>query len=336
MRKTLFVFSAFFVLISATYSSTKMISLDRVRWKSKWCVWKDHNDYPEWKKQRIWTENRKKTYIGKYWEPAKKNVKNMIILIAGQQGFAGLSGASNSLTGQADKWDNSFGKGDKSRKLPLNDLSLTSCIVDSGLFNSSDTFLAVVFNANFNWENSSSNKKKVEKAFTKWFLKHGEYSKVKKIFLFGGSRGGVLAMRMSKRIRKDGWLDTPIYIGLIDAVPNREQNELETNDGEKYTNPLNSDKYARYADLYKFYKYGYYPAPLKIKHQLTGSGVILGSLCHAFCFDENSGFYEQEWSDLSHTQIGRCVDKEGEDYQQEYLEAGVIPLMDWINEIMTN
>lgn len=308
----------------------KSISVDRVRWKYNWCCWTDHNEYPEWKNESIWTEYRKKTYIGKYWQPSKSSVRNMVIIIAGQQGSSGSSGCSNCLTGQDGDWDDDWGKGDKSKTAYFDNQSLASRIIDSGLFSSSNTFLALVYNSNFNWENTSSAKTKAEKAFTKWFLKHGYSSSVDNVFILGSSRGGVLAVRMSKRIRQEGWTSTPVYVGIIDAVPNKGQNEIESNNSATCTNPLDSSKYLRWADLYDYY--GGYVAP-DIKHQVTGSGVILGSIAHAFCAD-NFTWYDQTWYNMGHTQIGRCVDNEGEAYKQEYMNAGIIPLMDWIEDIM--
>ena len=57
----------------------------------------------------------------------------------------------------------------------------------------------------------------------------------------------MLAVRMSKRIRQEGWTSTPIYVGIVDAVPNKGQNEIESNNSATCINPLDSDKYLRWA-----------------------------------------------------------------------------------------
>jgi len=206
-------------------AATKTIGIDRVRYQKSKLEWKNNPAYPEWKEQNVSMPNMKKTYIGKYWEPAVNNVKNMIILIAGQQGPRGLVEASNSLTGQKYNWDKGYKIG-MQKQSDINKDSLTARIIDSGLFDPDETFMAVVYNASFQWGNTIKSKKRTVKAFTKWFLKHGTKENVTKIFLLGGSRGGILALRMSKQIRKEGWLDTPVYVGLIDAVPNKQQEKI--------------------------------------------------------------------------------------------------------------
>ena len=90
-----FVLALLLGIFIADAALAKTISVDRVRWKYNWCCWTDHDEYPEWKNEGIWTEYRKKTYIGKYWQPAKSSVRNMVIVIAGQQGSSGSSGCSN-------------------------------------------------------------------------------------------------------------------------------------------------------------------------------------------------------------------------------------------------
>lgn len=309
----------------------KAVTVDRVRWKKSFLTWTDHPDYPEWANEGIWTEYRKNTFISRYWNPGASYADTMIVLIAGQQGSSGSSGCSNCLTGQGADWDDDWGSGDQSKTAYIKDLSLAGRLIDSGLFNRYNTFFSIVFNSNFNWENTSSAKEKAERAFTNWLLKHGNYNNVQRIILLGSSRGGALATRMSKKIlQKSGWNNVPIYVGLVDAVPNDTQDELETANQPTCTNPLNSGYYARRADLATFYSGLNKPT---IRHIVTGAPVILGFAVHAFCAD-NYSWYDQTWENYEHTEIGRCNSSEGAPYNVGMMEAGIVRLYDWIVDIM--
>lgn len=301
-------------------------SVDRVRWKKGTFSWTDHNEYPEWKNEGIWTEYRKNTFISKLWEPSRGNVRTMVMLVAGQQGFSGSSGSSNCLTGQNHTWDKDWGKGDKSRTTRLNGQSLAAKLANSGYFSSSNTFFSVVLNSNFNYENTSGAKEKAENAFTKWFLKHGYSNQVDRIILLGSSRGGALATRVAREIRNhSGWSNTPIFVGLLDAVANNLQNELNTANQPTCPNPLNGNYYSRYANLGAYFSGVTKP---KIRHIATGAPVVAGAV-HSFCYSQTS-WYEHSWANLSHTQIGRCNNKEGDAYDYRYMDAGIDQLLDWV------
>lgn len=302
------------------------VSVDRVRWKKSFLSWKDHGEYPEWKNEGIWTEYRKNTFVAKHWQPSKSNTRTMVLLIAGQQGFSGSSGGSNCLTGQPPGWDDSWGSGDQSKTRYINSQSLAGKLANSGYLNSSNTFMAMVFNANFNWENTKSAKEKAEEAFADWFLKHGNSYNVDKIVLLGSSRGGALSVRLAQNIlKRSEWRNVPIKIGLLDAVANVEQDELKTSGQPACTNPLNSKYYSRKADLSSFFSG--LPKPT-IRHVATGAPVVLGAV-HSFCATENS-WYDHSWANYEHKEIGRCVANEGDAYNQAMVSAGVDKLYQWV------
>jgi hypothetical protein len=309
-------------------------NLDRVRWKSGTFNWKDHESYPQWKNEGIWTEYRKRVYISEYYKPAKSSAKTLVLIMAGQQGSAGLSGSSNCITGQDSNWDNSWGKGDKSKTKYLASGSLAERLINSGRFSSYDTAISVVFDANFNYEYTASAKNKAEEAFTDYLLNKGYSSTVDKIILVGSSRGGALATRMSKNIKqRSGWSNVPVYVGLVDAVPNRSQNELETQGNPQCINPLNSSYYARQADLGSYFSGLNKPI---IRHVVTGAPVIsLGGVgvIHGFCANSSS-WYSQSWANLTHTEIGRCNSSEGAAYNQAKMNAGIVVIYDWLMSVI--
>ena len=325
LKKAILAAATCCMIIPAAYADLTT-SVDRVRWKKGTFNWTDHSQYPEWKNEGIWTEYRKNTFVSKYWEPSRSNVKTLVLLSAGQQGFSGSGGSSNCLTGQGSDWEKNWGKGDQSKNANIKGQSLTAKLVNSGYFSSSDTFLGVVFNTNFNWENTKDAKRKAENAFTKWFLKHGYSNKVERIILLGSSRGGALSTRMARKIRDQaGWANVPIYVGLLDAVPNVEQDELYTAGNPKCYNPYNSKYYSRQADLASYFAGVTKP---KFRHVATGAPVVLGAV-HSFCAVESS-WYEHSWANLTHTQIGRCNDTEGGAYKYQYMDAGIDVLLDWV------
>lgn len=115
-------------------------------------------------------------------------------------------------------------------------------------------------------------------------------------------------------------------MGLVDAVPNTLQDELETSGQPKCTNPLNSSYYSRRADLATFYSGLNKP---HIRHIITGASVILGSAVHSFCGDASS-WYSQTWVNLEHTEIGRCNSNEGSPYSTSFMNVGIVRIFDWI------
>ena len=309
-------------------------SLDRVRWKKGTLNWQDHESYPQWKNEGIWTEYRKRVYISEYWKPSKSSAKTLILIAAGQQGSSGLSGSSNCVTGQDPDWDKDWGKGDKSKTKYLATNSLADRLIHSGRFSSSDTAISVVFDANFNWEYTASAKDKAEQAFSDYLLNKGYSSTVERIILVGSSRGGALVTRVSKNIKKrSGWSSVPVYVGLVDAVPNSDQNELNTKGNPYCYNPYNGGYFARKSDLA-----GYFSGVSKpqIRHVVTGAGVVsIGGigLIHAYCADQTS-WYTQSWANLTHTQIGRCNSSEGGAYNQTYMNAGIVKIYDWLMSVI--
>jgi len=315
------------LLLSTFSHADKSVNVDRVRWKSSFLNWKDHPDYPEWKEAGIWTEYRKQTYVSRYWNPGINYARTLILILPGQQGMSGASGCSNCITGQGADWDKNWGKGDKTKQAYIRDNSLAGQLIDSGQFHAYDTFLGIVFNPNFNWENTASAKNKAENAFANWFLKHGKAANVERIILLGSSRGGTLAARLAKNIlQRKEWSNIPVYLGLIDAVANDLQNELLTANQPTCVNPLNSHFYARKSDLA-----GYFSGLNKpqVRHIITGAPVILGVAVHSFCAD-NYSWYDQSWANLEHTEIGRCNSSEGTAYNTSFMDSGINQIYNWL------
>lgn len=321
---------AILTLTVHTASADTAINVDRVRWKKGTFNWQDHENFSEWKGENIWTENRKKTYVSTYFKPEKSHAKTLIMLIAGQQGSSGSSGGSNCLTGQNQSWDSGWGKGDKTKTTQIKSLSLADRLIQSGHISGYDTFLSIVLNSNFNWGLSQGAKNKAENAFTNWLLKHGDSGQVERVILLGSSRGGALATRMAKNIKsRSGWNSVPVYVGLLDAVPNSGQDELKTSGQPSCTNPLNSRYYARKANLAAFFSGVNKP---QIRHVVTGAPVIsIANAVHGFCADESS-WYQQTWANLEHKEIGRCNSSEGAPYEQAKMDAGIVQLYHWTIE----
>ncbi|MGD2091233.1 MAG: hypothetical protein PVH61_33970 [Candidatus Aminicenantes bacterium] len=325
----LFLLFTLLNLFALEASPSKSITIDRVRYKKNWYSWAEHPDYPEWQNRGVSTLYRKYTFIGKYWEPGKTSVRYMIFTFAGQQGSSGLSGLSNCVTGQDETWLINWDTYAMSDTLSIHGSSLTSQLIDYSGFTSSDTFIAAAFDTMFNWGNTIDQKNKQLKAYADWFCKHAYASNVDKIFLYGSSRGAVLACRLAKAIhQKSGWANVDIYVGALDAVPNKLQEEMEVT-SVTCDNPTQYDSnyYGYVADI--DYYYGSYH-PTKLHHTITGDPVF-GARC--FCAYGLS-WYEQYWCDLEHAQLGQCADCAWCPYDPDYMEIGINALYDWTVDIM--
>ncbi|MBU3917046.1 hypothetical protein KKA14_16050 [bacterium] len=132
---------------------------------------------------------------------------------------------------------------------------------------------------------------------------------------------------MAKKIlEKSGWNNVPVYVGLIDAVPNTVQNELETAGEPIINNPFDSGKYCRRADLAQVFSGLNKPT---IYHIVGGGGVILQSVAHAFCADVS--WYDQTWVDLGHVEMGRCgLSQNNLTYNTNYNETSIVPTYEWV------
>jgi hypothetical protein len=335
MLRTCRLFLIFFMLFTlGTYfvpvaSTSKSITIDRVRYKKNWYSWAEHPDYPEWQNRGVDALYRKYTFIGKYWQPGKSSVRYMIFTFAGQQGSSGLSGLSNCVTGQYGSWLFNWETYAMSDTLTINGDSLTSQLIDYSGFTSSDTFIAAAFDTMFNWGNSIDQKDRQLKAYADWLCKHAYASNVEKIFLYGSSRGAVLACRLARAIhQKSGWANVDIYVGALDAVPNKLQEEMKVT-SVTCDNPTRSNSYyyGYVADIDDYYG-SYYPTELC--HVITGDPVF-GARC--FCASGLS-WYQQHWCALEHTQLGQCADCPGCSYDTDYMEVGIDALYSWTIDIM--
>lgn len=143
-----------------------------------------------------------------------------------------------------------------------------------------------------------------------------------------------MALRMAKNIlSRVRWSDAEIFLGLLDAVPNVEQDELYTRNGSKCYNSLyeNEKYYSRYANLDKYFERLKKP---QIFHLLSGAPVALGFLAHSFCFEERE-WYKQKWVKAEHLPLGRCVANEGEEYAESLASLGIGELYSWLESILS-
>jgi hypothetical protein len=189
-------------------------------------------------------------------------------------------------------------------------------VMQSSMFPSSNTFFATVFDTQFDQLTGDSEKTKILNSFTDWLLTKAYKSNLKGIYLAGSSRGGCLVMRMAQKlINEKGYGDVPIIVHSFDGVCKQTQEELGVYN-EQIDNPVSSasDRKSWKTDMNAQYNS---KSKLRIRHLSSGDEVVwIITGVHSFTDKYASAsyytkyyggnmWYEQQWIDMSHTDLGR-------------------------------
>ena len=317
MRKNLLLSIIFlqlsFVTIFATETS---ILLERVRYCTGWLSGVCGSGGSTQYKFRFWEDNnvghgdQRKTYITTLSDPSKSSVKNIAVFFAGQQGadFGNNDGVANVVTGQKANFKDNCKFGHKDCWRTANNDSLAMKIKNSGIFNMSDTFFAMVYDTAFYFGTTTGNKQDIEDAYYSWLRDQVNYSNLKIVYLAGSSRGGCLALRLAKRFKQDfPGGDVKVVVSSLDSVCKKGQNEMGST-GTDDQNPLTNDDYYHgwHSNLNAQYlnKHGLY-----IYHVLGGDRVVAISAAHAISYGEEehkeTGWFRHDWVLEEHSTIGR-------------------------------
>lgn len=136
--------------------------------------------------------------------PKQVQTENVVIGFAGQQlhnDFISIGGQISGITGQTNNYGNLFKNDAASVPYNVHAGSLVNKVVQTGLFPKNNTFVALVFDAQFGYAYRNFRKNKIETGYFDYIVsKLGE--NVGSIYLAGHSRGGCLAMRLSARLAK--------------------------------------------------------------------------------------------------------------------------------------
>jgi hypothetical protein len=267
-----------------------------------------------WKSNGVNDIWRMETYIATVWKPPAANIKNVIVLSAGQQALP----TDAITTGQTKSWNSFFLPHMASKKVDISPLSMAfNFILMQPVYHYSknDTLLVLIFKSGLQYDTSPDQKNRITRSYFDW-LKGltNDFGNVDIVFLSGISRGGILAIRLGKMIREQ--INQPnmkVFISSIDSVPNQVQGELDCT-SQTITNRLKSIYHAWYLPIDKVFDANS-RMNLWLYHSPSGgwapfsytrtfaSGPSRNFMYLNYDYVNEWGFYTQKWVDISHTKI---------------------------------
>lgn len=187
------------------------------------------SEYSAWNTHGVAGSVQQGTMIARVTEPSVQDVENVVLVLAGQQKLGGFvyGGTSNGLTGQPSSWRSTFESNAAlaSAEFSIASDSLISRAVDAGYFDLARSFVALGFDAGFDYETDAASKDAVEQAYYAWLLSNFNPAKLKSVYLAGHSRGGCLALRLGKRFNAD-FPGKKLVVHAFDPVCNPDQAEF--------------------------------------------------------------------------------------------------------------
>lgn len=151
--------------------------------------------------------------------PPRAHTRNVVLRIAGQQlrsHFISVLGQPSGITGQRQNFAEQFGSQKPSMPHIVEVGSHINQILQKGIFSKDDTFTALVFDAQFNFELRSSQKYMIVASYIEYVTsKLGP--EVETVYIAGHSRGGCLAKRLSARLAQQ-FPTTRIITYIFDTV----------------------------------------------------------------------------------------------------------------------
>ncbi len=277
--------------------------------------------FEAWSAAGVWQAYQDETYIAVVWDPAAagKPVENVILLCAGQQGSSGSSDAANVMTGQKDGWKFDARSADRQ----LSNLSLGAQIIarngrtyaNGRVISSDNTFLALAFDAGFNYGWDNAQRGKIVQAYRAFLAgRAGPSANWKTVYLGGSSRGGTLSMRLAEFMRADAPAAAKVIVGSVDSVADYgEEMHIHRNGWGFWTyhdNPVSSNiaRKGVKANLDDQYA-GTSKTNFNIFMTVGGANVASVSTIHAFAISGSrvyeGGWIRQKWVNYSHTEMGR-------------------------------
>lgn len=322
------------------------VTLERVRYGHKCfglCTFRDNENFPQWPAQGVSKDNRKATYISVINKPAEPEVRDLVLLSAGQQGidiFPGR-GTENTVTGQGSHWRKGWKKG-SSISYSIDRRSLAAKLTELDWFSTNSTFFALIFDAAFYYATSTDEKKDMENAYASWLLSHAEAANIDRIFLAGASRGGCLTARLAQNIRqRSGYDQVEIYFIGFDAVCNKSQGELSTEREAVFNEFLNPDGCSLLGQNCWFAWQGNMADAfanterLRMFQIVGGGNVNFGDNLagNPRAWSDNEGartldWYDQLWVPYGHKEIGRS-------YNEEIVASTVDAGLNWLEQKLT-
>lgn len=304
----------------------------------------DHPKLGHWRAAGVSLTGRQDTYISIISEPARGQVKRVVLIAAGQQSDNPTSsdgittgnygdGYTNVLTGQPNNYKQGVRlTNNLEATRTLNSLSLASKLINSGKFPKESTLFVLAFDARFGYFRDGSEKDRRENAFYNFITSKFDASKVELIVLSGQSRGGALMFRLGSRLRRSPtYSKIPLIVQGYDPVAtnpilvktnnilNIGQAILRNTPIEQYLPIYSKNDILRNPNDYNN-KYCWkvdmdvtFPPDkrenLLVYNLHSGGKVGLHNSIRAFAWKEQNtdlGWYKQHWLNFGHEEMGGC------------------------------
>lgn len=163
--------------------------------------------------RRILRHISKKITLTELSSPTKDRTENVVLFFAGQQS---LKGRRSGITGQREWYKANWNARTPSHPATLNPRSLAAEVAQMGVFPLPKSFLALVFDTQFDYQHFSWTKTRTARAYFDYIVsKFGPRTRT--VYLAGHSRGGCLAMRVAAKLTSK-FRNLRVVVSVFDPV----------------------------------------------------------------------------------------------------------------------
>ena len=301
--------------------------------------------YSFWDDANVSKDKQKETYLSIVSEPPKSDVHNLVFLTAGLQTD---DGKICNVTGQPDNYKAGWDDHTSHINIALTPRYILEDVYRNNLFEPDDTFIALAFDANYNFEYSETNRAQTRNAFYEWLKSKFNPNNIQNIYLAGHSRGGCLVMMLAARFNRDFPNANIIVQGFDPVCRSDEFGMYDERIYNPYFTPSGSiltDRFAYKTDVATQFTNNKV-AGLLHAYVLVGGAPISTLAIGVRAFTDKDAttehytegnWYEQDWTELNHQDIRK--DKSTVDKAIVHLETSIIyppgtPSLDldWIDQ----
>lgn len=291
--------------------------------------------FPEWDFHGVSNDNQLEVYLSIVHQPPKEDVKRVVFISAGQQSENPLAratygdllaygaGYENILTGQPNNYKSNCDDATTGCWRSLKPKSLAVRLMESGLFDSTDTLFILALDARFGYARPDHKKQNIENAYWDFLTSKFSPENLEVMVLAGQSRGGCLMFRLGERLRKSAmYRDIPLVIQGYDPVcvnpekspngvqpefPYRNPKQSDTTSLSTFTapNPADEDK-----KVYALQMGTIFPEALRQDLRILdihGGGKSPTNKIRPFSWyadDIDLGWWKQKWFNVEHISMG--------------------------------
>lgn len=274
------------------------------------------SDFQPWATHGVPHDIQLRTMLAVHSEPAKNRTKNLVFFAAGQQGLSiFVDQRPCTLSGQSGDyrvWPDGtmrFHATQASIPYSISNGSLMGRVVRDDTLEEADSFMAVAFDAQFEFSYLLGDKQNIVNAYYDWLKSKVLSSNLETVFLAGHSRGGCLVAQLAKKFQAE-FPNVRLIVQLYDPVC--ADGEMGINVHDWKHNPLVSNNawHAFTTDITAQF------APpanadrsrLRVLNILSGDPVVLS---HSFTdvndvdtlAENGTVWYERYWTDWAHVSV---------------------------------